>query len=145
MNRIEAKAYRASKKLAQALDCTIEIDRVLHGSTYWVYGPPDVYGSFNNDVNVREDPLDGDHAAAGWTEVLDKLKTYQADLFFASIRIEASNGQAILEKANPSLLQTWMADPLDLDAAGVLADWFADQQHEDLEALVREAIRRIWC
>lgn len=135
-----AKLYRACRKLADKLECTIDIDRFGSGSflevTYWVYGPRAVYRT------DRSDPHDGSHDWCSWEEVWDALETYQRDLHFHAWGVSPEWTDTIILLADRPLLDAWIDNPDDRVRGFILADWLEEHGHEATATALREALNK---
>jgi sugar phosphate isomerase/epimerase len=122
---------RKARKLAKRLDCEIQLPDWRSGeSSYWVYGPADVYEL----AWGREDPFEGEHCCASWAEVVEHLKAYEVDLAFCHIHIDERNTDIVLEHVDPKIVAKWVetGDPVGL---AVMADWL-EEHHPDEVATI---------
>lgn len=68
-----------ARALAKRYGITIQSDDMGGGRGWWVEGPEDVYVE-PGDRAPRPDPLDGCHFCGDWSEVLQAVEEYAADL-----------------------------------------------------------------
>jgi hypothetical protein len=140
----ERSTRQRCQVLVENLGCLIEREHMGYGSyTWWVYGPEEVYG-FANTEPERTDPCEGDHACAGWIEVEYKLLDYALDLAFHAASIDSTVTSRILEEADQGMLASVIQSGGDKNHWLVLADWFLDQQKDDLAATIQMCASRLY-
>jgi hypothetical protein len=146
IQRKVAAQRRRCRKWADELGCTIRIDRVGFGRemllTYRVYGP-DIYAE--DAEGWRDDPRDGNHAAAGWDEVEGILEDYALDLAFHRLGIDTNRTQAIQSACKGEawkLMEEWVSGSTECGL--FLADWLDEAGRGELAYTVRGIITGCW-
>ena len=69
-----------SRRIAERIKATIEIERWGDYSDFWVYPPDGLFGDnedLESDIGNGSDPYEGCHCQYNWQEVLEVLQTYE--------------------------------------------------------------------
>lgn len=137
-NRRE-RLRRQARKLEKRLGCFVEIEwltpPVWGGSpTYWVHPPDDVYPA-------RRDPLEGQHTACDWEEVIELLRVYEKDLHFHHWGVGEDLTDKLFYVDTGGLLQAWLTEPGARVRGLVLADYLMDHGGDELGEELHQCLK----